>query len=198
MILAAGAARSFAWLGVEDLMIRPLKIALILVTALVWLPLNALAEGEATPEEVIAKVKEAAAYLAKEGESGLQTFRSMDSPFVWKDSYVFVYNCEAGLGDVAHPVPATKPSKISENKDATGKVIGPEFCKAAERPGGGWLEYPWWKPVRTEGAKEFGYPKDISRKVTYMLKVKGQPYEVGAGVYSDTLSVDDLNAQLKQ
>jgi len=179
-------------------MIRPLKIALIVVTAFVWLPLNALAAEEATPEEVIAKVKEAAAYLAKEGEGGLKTFKSMDSPFVWKDSYVFVYNCEAGLGDVAHPVPATKPSKISENKDANGKVIGPEFCKAAERPGGGWLEYPWWKPVRSEGAKELEYTKEISRKVSYMLKVEGQPYEVGAGVYSDTLSVDELNALLKQ
>ena len=180
------------------MIVRHSTIAFTLVAALAWLPPQAAAEEAATPEEVIAKVKEAAAYLEKEGESALETFKSMDSPFVWKDSYVFVYNCEAGLGDVAHPVPATKPSKISENKDATGKVIGPEFCQAAERPGGGWLEYPWWKPVKTEGAKELSYTKVISRKVSYMLKVEGQSYEVGAGVYSDTLSVDDLNALLKQ
>jgi len=31
-----------------------------------------------------------------------------------------------------------------------------------------------------------------------MLSVKGQPYEVGAGVYNDTLTVKDLNALLKQ
>ena len=179
-------------------MIKQVTIAVSLVTALLWLPPHAVAEEKATPEEVIAKVKEAAAYLAKEGESGLATFKTMDSPFVWKDTYVFVYSCEAGLGDVAHPVPATKPSKISDNKDATGKVIGAEFCKAAARPGGGWLEYPWWKPIRTAGSKELGYEKEISRKVSYMLKVENQPYEVGAGVYSDTLSVDDLNALLKQ
>lgn len=179
-------------------MIRQFMVAFSLVTALGWLPPYAVAGDEATPKEVVIKVKEAAAYLAKEGESGLTTFKSMNSPFVWKDSYVFVYSCEAGLADVAHPVPATKQSKVAENKDATGKITGPEFCEAAERPGGGWIEYKWWKPVRTEGADELGYTKDISRKVTYMLKVEGQPYEVGAGVYSDTLSVDDLNALLKQ
>jgi len=31
-----------------------------------------------------------------------------------------------------------------------------------------------------------------------MLSVKGQPYEVGAGIYSDTLTVKQLDALLKQ
>jgi hypothetical protein len=42
------------------------------------------------------------------------------------------------------------------------------------------------------------YAKKISRKVTYMLSVKGQPYEVGAGVYDDTATVEELDALLKQ
>jgi len=174
-------------------MARPL----INVLALVLGVSGALATEAATPQEVIAKVKEAAAYLEKNGESGLKTFKSMDSPFVWKDTYVFVFNCEAGLADVAHPVPASQPSKVATLKDAKGRVNGPEYCEAAGRPNGGWVEYIWWKPVRADDAKQLDYAKEISRKVTYMLKVEGQPYEVGAGVYDDTLSVEDLNALLK-
>ena len=52
--------------------------------------------------------------------------------------------------------------------------------------------------VKVEGDKNLTYAKKISRKVSYMLSVKGQPYEVGAGVYNDTATVKDLNALLKQ
>jgi signal transduction histidine kinase len=178
--------------------IRHLTIALTLTAVLAWLAPQAAAEEAATPQEVIAKVTAAAAYLAKTGKSGLKTFDSADSPYVWKDTYVFVYDCAAGVADVAHPVPSTREQKIATDKDATGRVIGPELCKAAARPDGGWMEYMWWKPVKAEGAKRLAYAKKISRKVTYMLSVEGQPYEVGAGVYNDTLTVEDLNALLKQ
>jgi len=181
-----------------DMMIRHLTIAFVLVAVLAWLAPQTAAEEAATPQEVIAKVKEAAAYLAKNGKSGLKTFDSAESPYVWKDTYVFVYDCAAGLADVAHPVPASKEHKIAADKDATGRVTGPEMCMAAARPGGGWVEYMWWKPVKGEGTEQLVYAKKISRKVTYMLSVEGQPYEVGAGVYNDTLTVEDLNALLKQ
>jgi cytochrome c len=180
------------------MMIRHLTIVLTLTAALAWLAPQAVAGEAATPQEVIAEVKEAAVYLAKNGKSGLKTFDSANSPFVWKDTYVFVYDCAAGLADVAHPVPASKERKLAMNKDATGRVIGPELCKAAARPGGGWVEYMWWKPVKVEGAEQLTYAKKISRKVSYMLSVEGQPYAVGAGVYNDTLTVEDLNALLKQ
>jgi len=180
------------------MMIRHLTIALTLTAVLAWLAPQTAAEEAATPQEVIAKVKEAAAYLEKNGKSGLKTFDSMDSPFVWKDTYVFVYDCTAGLAAVAHPVPAIKESKIATDKDATGRVTGLELCEAAARPEGGWVEYMWWKPVKAERTKHLYYAKKIARKVAYMLSVKGQPYEVGAGVYNDTLTVKDLNAMLKQ
>ena len=179
-------------------MIRHLTIALMLTAVLAWLSPQAAAGEAATPQEVIAKVKEAAAYLAKTGKNGLKTFESADSPFVWKDTYVFVWDCAAGLAAVAHPDTTTKEQKVATIKDATGSSFGPELCKAAARPGGGWVEYMWWKPVKVEGAKQLAYAKKISRKVTYMLSVKGQPYEVGAGVYNDTATVKDLNALLKQ
>jgi cytochrome c len=180
------------------MMIRHLTIALTLTAVLAWTVPQTAAEEAATPQDVIAKVKEAAAYLAKNGKSGLKAFDSADSPFVWKGSYVFVYDCAAGIADIAHPVPATRNKKLDADKDATGKVVGPELCQAAARPGGGWVEYMWWKPVEVEGDKNLTYAKKISRKVSYMLSVKGQPYEVGAGVYNDTATVKDLDALLKQ
>jgi len=180
------------------MMIRHLTIALTLTAVLAWLVPQTAAEEAATPQEVIAKVKEAAAYLEKNGKSGLKTFDSADSPFVWKDSYVWVSDCAAGLAAVAHPETTTKEHKVAKDKDATGRFIGTEVCKAAARPGGGWVEYMWWKPVKVEGAKHLAYAKKISRKVAYMLSVKGQPYEVGAGIYSDTLTVKQLDALLKQ
>ncbi|HUU67144.1 MAG TPA: cache domain-containing protein [Methyloceanibacter sp.] len=174
-------------------MARLLTIILALMLGLT----GAQASESATPQEVIAKVKEAAAYLAENGKSGLETLGSPDSPFVWKDSYVFVYDCEAGLADVAHPVPETKENAIDQDKDASGRVIGPGLCKAAAAPNGGWFEYQWLKPVKAEDGKELTYAKETSRKVSYMLGVEGQPYQVGAGIYNDTLSVDELNAMIE-
>ena len=177
-------------------MTKHLTIAFTLIALLVW-PAGIAAAGDAaTPQEVIAKVREAAAYLQKHGKAGLEEFKKADSPFVSKDTYVFVYDCAAGLADVAHPAAATKVSEIATNADATGRVTGPQMCKLAERPNGGWIEYMWWKPVRDEGAKQLGYAKNPSRKVTYMLGVKGQPYQVGAGIYNDTATVKELDALL--
>jgi cytochrome c len=170
---------------------------LVIAFALMLGPVGALASEPATPEEVITKVKEAAAYLEKNGKSGLKTFDSAESPFVWKDTYVFVHECAAGLVNVAHPVPQTKPQKATAEKDATGDVIGPAQCEAAARPGGSWHEYMWWKPVKVEDGNQLTYAKNPSRKVAYMLSVRGQPYQVGAGIYNDTLTVDELNALLK-
>jgi len=177
----------------------PISIAGLLAISFAFLLgiTAALATESATPEEVIKKVKEAAVYLEKNGKSGLKTFDSAESPFVWKDTYVFVHECPAGLVNVAHPVPETKPQKTTAAKDATGHVIGPAQCEAAARLGGGWHEYMWWKPVKAEDGTQLTYAKKPSRKVAYILSVKGQPYQVGAGIYNDTLTVEELNAMLR-
>ena len=152
----------------------------------------ALADDAATTQEVIAKVKEAAAYLAKEGKAGLATFDSADSPFVWKDAYVFVWDCVSDTV-VAHPVTASRGLTISELKDQTGKALGAPMCAAADRPGGGWVEYMWPKPAAQKGSDGLAYTGDPARKVTYMLDVTGQPYQVGAGIYDDRLTIDELD-----
>ena len=70
-----------------------------------------LAEDSVTPEEIISKVRAAAVYLSREKADGLVNFNRASSEYVWKDSYVFVYNCD---GDVvaAHPVAASRGVSI--------------------------------------------------------------------------------------
>ena len=87
-----------------------------------------------------AKVREAADYLAKKGRGGLEIFNKADSPFVWKDTYVFVFDCAAGITDLAHPVASTRNRWVATDKDEAGNVVGPKICMAAERPAGGWVE----------------------------------------------------------
>jgi len=166
--------------------------AVLIAAGLTLVAPAALADETATPQEVIAKVKEAAAYLAKEGKAGLATFNSAESPFVWKDAYVFVWNC-ADDTVVAHPVTASRGLTISELKDETGKALGAPMCAAADRPGGSWVEYMWPKPVAQKGSDELAYAGDPARKITYMLGVAGQPYQVGAGIYDDALTIDQLD-----
>ena len=52
----------------------------------------AFAQDKATPEEVIAKVRQAAAALSKSGD--LEQFKQQQGPWVWKDTYVFVLDCD--------------------------------------------------------------------------------------------------------
>ena len=144
---------------------------------------RAVAQQEgATPEEVVQKVNQAAEYLAQEGEAGLDAFRTKDSEYVWKDSYVVVQDCGEGKA-VAHPItPELEGQDIKTLTDATGKMFAQELCNAAEQPQGGWVEYMWPKPGEQEP----------SRKVSYIKAVEGTPYSVLAGVYDDAATVEEL------
>jgi len=152
----------------------------------------ALADEGVTPEEVIAKVRQAAAQLAVEGEAGLGAIGAEGSPYIWKDTYVFVYDCAADV-IVAHAIPASRGLKISGLKDVDGKAYGGELCDAAKAPGGSWGEYVWPKPVKGADG-QLAYTEDAFRKVSYMLTVEGHPWQVGAGIYNDPLSLGQLDA----
>jgi cytochrome c len=174
-----------------------LTIALGVAATLAFAAPTALADEAATPQEIIAKVKEAAAYLSTEGEAGLSLFDEADTRFVWKDTYVFVWDCTDDVV-VAHPVAAVRGVVISTVTDVNGKVFGPDLCEASERPDGGWVDYMWQKPVKAEGTDQLTYEGDAARKVSYVLSVAGQPYQVGAGEYNATDTVKELNALLAQ
>ena len=137
-------------------------------------------------------MREAAAHLAREGAAGLPDFEKDGSPFVWADTYVFVYDCARDV-IAAHPVPASRGLSISGLEGADGVPYGMALCKAAEVPGGSWGEYVWPKPT-TDADGKVVYSKEAYRKVSYMLAVEGQPFEVGAGIYNEAMTLPELDA----
>jgi hypothetical protein len=159
--------------------------AVVALTLLnVALPSVAVGQDHATAEEVVAKVREAASTLSKTGD--LTPFTQKQGPWVWKDTYVFVNDCSTKLV-AANPV---KSAQVGENfgslKDTRGKTLYPDpeaFCNAAKKPSGNWIEYWWPKPGQKEG----------SRKVSYYLNAPGTPYVVGAGVYDDKATIEELS-----
>ena len=139
-------------------------------------------QDRATPQEVAQKVRQAATTLSQSGNAGLEQFNQKRGPWVWKDTYVFVFDCPKGT-IAAHPV---RPDLIG--KDARlltgtkGRRFFPELCQAMNNPAGVWVEYWWPKPGETEG----------SRKISYALKAGSTPYVVGAGIYDERATIADL------
>ena len=140
------------------------------------------AGGQAEPAEIISKVREAAALLARQGEAALAVLRDSTSAFTWKDTYVFVVNCEADEVLSNPAFPERQGGDIKQHTDYNGKRYGPILCETAQRPGGGWVEYVW--PRRGGG--------EPSRKISYVVSVEGRPYQLGAGIYNETIPIEAL------
>ena len=142
----------------------------------------AVGQDHATAQEVVAKVREAASTLSKTGD--VAQFNQKQSPWVWKDTYIFVEDCDKKI-QVAHPIrPELVGIDFMTIKDTKGKNVFPEgFCDAAKKPSGVWYEYWWPKPGEKEG----------SRKIAYGMSAKGTPYVVAAGVYDDKATIKELS-----
>ena len=148
---------------------------LIITVSLLLMAGLALAQEKATPQEVKAKVAEAAKLLAEKGEEGLKIINQKDGPFVWKDTYVFAYDMTGKM--IAHPVaPHLMGKDMMAIKDVNGKIFTGEFLEIAKGKGHGWSDYMWPKP----GSKE------PSLKVSYIKKVEGKDMFVGSGIYDVT------------
>ncbi|MGD1023442.1 MAG: cache domain-containing protein [Candidatus Sulfotelmatobacter sp.] len=146
----------------------------------------ALGQDEATAQEVVAKVKEAASTLSKTGD--LTQFSQKQGPWVWKNTYIFIQDCDKRVL-AAHPI---KPEMVGKGldtvKDAkTGKVIYGDpasWCKKVEDSSSGvWNEYWWPKPGQNEP----------SRKLSYHLRAKGTSYVVSAGIYDDKATIAEVS-----
>ena len=160
------------------------KILVALAVALLIAALSSVAVGQekATAEEVVAKVREAASTLSKTGD--LAQFNQKQGPWVWKDNYIVVHDCDKKV-TAAHPI---MPELVGRDdmtlKDTKGKNVFPEgWCDAARKPSGVWIEYWWPKPSEKEG----------SRKLSYSLSAKGTPYVVLAGIYDDKATIAELS-----
>ena len=141
--------------------------------------------GMATPQEVYDKVVEAAAFLSKAGKEGLKEFENPQGKFVWKDTYVWVTECEGiycSLGPQSQLV-GLGISKVKCYK--TGKFYILILCDRVQaNPSGAWVEYWWPKP---------GVEKP-QRKVSFMKQVPGQPFQVVAGVFDESTTMEQLKS----
>lgn len=165
-------------------------VAVLLVTGL-WETSVAAGPESATPEEAIVKVREAVRFLHQKGASGLAEFNNSAGRWVWKDSYVFVYDCRLDKM-IAHPIrPDLVGRSIMQIKDNSGRLIFKDLCKAGAQPHGGWVEYLWPKP----GAG------NLSRKLSYALAADiafASGIQVSAGVYDDKLTLPELGKLLER
>ena len=78
------------------------KIFALMAAALVTVALCTVAIGQdhATPQDVVAKVREAASTLSNGGD--LAQFNQKQGPWVWKDTYIFVHDWDKKV-IAAHP-----------------------------------------------------------------------------------------------
>jgi cytochrome c len=141
-------------------------------------------DDRATAQEVIAKVRQASSELSK--THNVVQFNSKSGPWLWKDSYIFVVDCDK-MVNAAHPVRSDiRGVPMAAIKDAKGNSLYPDpaaFCEQARKPAGVWTEYWWVKTDETQG----------SRKISYHLGAEGTPYVVAAGIYDDKLTIAQLS-----
>ncbi len=161
-------------------------VVLLGTLLLAGIAVNAAEQDKATPQELVAKVRDAGSALAKSsqqpGGPNLAQFDEKQGPWVWKDTYIFVVDCGQGI-IAAHPVnPELRGKSITNILDSKGTPFFWQVCDALKRPSGVWFQYWWPKPGQKQG----------SRKISYALRAGNTSYVVGAGVYDDKANIADL------
>lgn len=165
----------------------PWILSALLVGSLWFVQSSQHIDDKASPKEVIMKARQAAMLLSKHGIEALSTLRDHSSPFSWKDTYVFVVNCSADLVMSNPGFPGRVGGDILQHKDYRGKPYGIELCEAASNTKGAWIEYSWPKAGETIPL----------RKISYVISVPGQPYQVGAGIYDSNYTLQELNEMIR-
>lgn len=161
---------------------RLLTVVICLVISLFVGSLSIAGES-ATPQEVIQKVDEAIKLVSKMGESSFPEFNDPNGKWVWGGTYVFIMKCE-NTALATHPIkPALIGKDLSKLKDKNGNYFFSQLCEVGSTPKGGWVEYLWPKPGE----------KESSRKITFCRQIPGTEYQAGAGIYDETVSLQDLN-----
>ncbi len=144
------------------------------VSAILFFTTNAVAGELATKDECVVKCHEAAALINSKGvEEAIKIIGDLKSPFVWKNSYVFLMNMDGKM--LAHPMQPelTQREHVLLITDPMDKALFVHFVNLAKQVGHGWIEYMWPKPGKA----------DPSKKISYIYRVPNQDLFVGAGVY---------------
>ena len=149
---------------------RILLIAVALSLCICWAGLA----SAATPAEAEANVKAAIAMVKAKGvDETLKAIADPKGPFCKGELYIWAGSLDK-VQMVAHPYkPKLVGRDLSMFKDTNGKQFFNEFVKVAKEKGSGWVDYMWPKPGQEAPAA----------KSSYILRVEGTPYFVGAGIY---------------
>jgi len=152
-------------------------IALFQVTAS---PAEPLREA-ATAEEVMEKVHRAAGLIESHGDAAIGMISARGADFRWKDTYIFVVDCDADRVMVNLAFPERVGGDIKKHTDYAGYRYGVELCAMAAS-GGGWIEYVWLQPGEITPM----------RKISYVMTARGSSYQVGAGIYDEHTTLREL------
>lgn len=140
--------------------------------------------NDATPREVMDKVKAAVRLVSQENDACFPEFNDPLGKWVWGGTYVFIMKCDQTML-VTHPInPKLIGRDLSAIKDKFGNYFFSQMCEEAKKPKGGWTEYYWPKPGE----------KGQSRKISFVLPIEGTPYQAGAGLYDETIDIDTLKS----
>ena len=147
--------------------------SMLLIPAVFYFVNPCFAQEGATKEECVAKIEEAAKLVKKIGlQPALEKFMEKNSPYNWKDSYVFCRDDDMGKL-LAHPIPRFIGFLMKDYIDADGKKPFAKVIEEINTKNKGWVQYYY----RPSGA-------DIPKlKIVYYLKVPGEKAILCAGYY---------------
>jgi cytochrome c len=132
---------------------------LLMVAVLFISPVQAHAGGRGSADEAVAMVKNALAYLKKNGkDKAYAEFNNPNGQFREGDLYILAFDMD-GLG-LAHVNPRLVGKRTGDIKDVDGKHIFQEQRKLALEKGSGWVDYKWPNPLSGR----------IENKSTYLEK----------------------------
>ena len=155
-------------------------ISLLVVMFSFIIPVSA--QDKATPQEVFKIVLSAVDVLQNLKEKGLPAFNDPKGEFVYKDTYVYVMNCETGILLATPDHPEFIGQNILGMQDPNGVFLIKELCRVASNPNGGWVEY-LWKPDAA---------KTASRKICFAIKIPETQYTALAGIHDDKMTIEQL------
>lgn len=134
---------------------------------------NTNAAENATRDECVKKCKEAVALIQKIGpDEAIKQLNQPASGFIWKDSYVFVFETqEAKL--ISHPSQRLVGWSMLEFRSADNIMVFKEILDNLAHADQGWISYQVLMNQK---------PPPV-QKTTYYIKVPGEDLVVGAGYY---------------
>ena len=148
-------------------------------------------EDAATPAEVVAEVRAAAALWPSRARRAWRRSRTATARSCSRTATCSPRIAAAGI-ILAHPIQPERNGQPIAAGPAYGGVSAADRAKAqcavGTSPGGGWWAYPFPKPGTAEP----------SRKVSYLVPVPGTSWIVGAGVYDETDTIEALTQNLRR